>query len=520
MISDLGWGILEILDTAEEPLSSKEVAERLSDSRDRRIVGGRVRVYLEHGLDEYVNRVASDLWTICSPHHGKFSPSKRPASAQKDSKSASDGIKETASRADRVNELILRILEKTNERLKAKELSDAISSVIDNVSTKGVNRRLYGELSEQVDQDSAYRWGLSDKGHSGAESDEGKDSGTNTSETLKAESNDQKKETSNSKDRPEPEKIVEAVLLVLADAEEPLYTTEIIRRVRGREDKVEWEGFDRLLPENVNAQVRSNSDSKWNLVETPPELTQDSDDAESIEEDRQGQEEAEPSGSESSGTFESEGRDATQRPDVFSPDGIVGEINAGLETAKQIALLLDLAPSPLSMDRIEELLNATGHDVSESTVRYCLRSILNPFVQEEEDGYRLEDTGPELSEEELDAAPVDAATRATIGGQRYNYVFSASAQDGSSLFSSQIRGGTVEVKLNASHPAFRGLRQVLSEKRSVENASVRQLHHLIKLLIASWTDMEGDLRGRRKEIAEEFREDWGRAVRLLLRERE
>jgi hypothetical protein len=43
---------------------------------------------------------------------------------------------------------------------------------------------------------------------------------------------------------------------------------------------------------------------------------------------------------------------------------------------------------------------------------------------------------------------------------------------------------------------------------------------MIRLLIVSWTEVEGDLSGRRGEIAEELKNDWGRVLRSLLREKQ
>lgn len=218
-----------------------------------------------------------------------------------------------------------------------------------------------------------------------------------------------------------------------------------------------------------------------------------------------------------------------------TPAGIAAEVGKKLETAKQIVFLLDLADSPLSTSKITSLIQARGREVTEESIRQYLRSTLSRFVVEEQEGYRLREdpegsVDPEIGRaspaeqtEEADSEqkPVDAVTRASVSGRQYNYEFESQEMEGSSLFTSQVRGGTVIIKLNVSHPAFDHFKHVLDGKgRSGEGQVEGRGQRLIRLLLVAWTEVEGDLSGRRSEIAEEIRDDWGRALRFLLRERD
>lgn len=218
-----------------------------------------------------------------------------------------------------------------------------------------------------------------------------------------------------------------------------------------------------------------------------------------------------------------------------TPAGMAAEVGEKLETAKQIVFLLDISRTPLSVGSLTSILQARGREVTEQGIRQRLESTLVRFVAEEEgEGYYLReefespaenDAGSDPSADEREQkkseeGPVDAATRASVSGRRYDYVFESQEMGGTSLFTSQLRGGTVKIKLNTSHEAFEGLKHVLDGEAGHQTGEPGQYRELIRLLIVAWTEVEGDLSGRRGELAEEIRNDWGRALRFLLQERD
>jgi hypothetical protein len=443
-LSDFGYDILVILDDAEDPLLVEEIANRLSNERHGRISTGVTGIHLEHALDKYVERKEEGKWGIASPHHGKFSPTKQPASEAEENVERKEAEKEAL---DELGQLIVRLLADSDEPMLAKEIAAEISESTHGISTTDVNRRLYNSLSSLVEKDPKHQWGLVNKDYEESPEDE-------TGEAEK---------TSRSNH------------------------TEDRNGVPGRSPK----------------------------AEVTEELAQDNSDGSSPDTEE-----------------ESAGMD---QPVTFAPSGRAGEIGARLETAKQIALFLDLSPQPLHTDRLTELFEACGREVTENTVRQCLKTTLDPFVRREDGGYCLKDekgdavgaSTDESSREERTGksedsgdTPIDAATRASVAGRRYDYVFENRELDSPALFASQIRGGTVEITINAAHFAFDSFQHVLNgETDSTESTAEHQLHELLRLLIVAWTEVEGDLTDRRKELAEEIRDDWGRALRFLLRER-
>jgi len=216
------------------------------------------------------------------------------------------------------------------------------------------------------------------------------------------------------------------------------------------------------------------------------------------------------------------------------PSARTGKINRKLEVAKHITRVLDLSPQPLSAKHLTQLLSLSGREVEEKKVHGCLESVLEPFVVEKEGEYCLKENtwedGDELSQEpsrvdetdktDSEKKPIDSVTRASVSGRRFEYVFETKKLDTTSLFASQIRGGTVEIRLNKSHFAFDRFKHVLNSEVSDGRATVDQLRELVRLLIVAWTEIEGDLSGRRRELAEEIRDDWGRALRSLLQTNE
>lgn len=685
-LSDFGHDILQVLDEADGYMSPEEIAQALSERGERILPKGHVRPYLEHALEEYVERKPSDRWNIAFPHHGKFSSEGRPAR-----KDATDhDSEETGSpdeSHDELSKTIFQILVDADTPLSSdriarsvKGLDVAPSSEVKFIKTQ-VDWRLYRELSAVVEKDDDHRWRLIDREYDDTdELDEAaNENDAEANRDLKVSSADRSRaakerkggegdtsladqhtgsrggnqhageedqgESSNRKTAQESQDDLETslsdfereVLTILDRAEGYLYTEEIIDSLQRRYDRDSDLGRVQFYLENALDEFVVRKSSKgWNIAssyrgrflkdqtsdredysDSPEEtgetkrldsvdglselVVQELSEADSslkarhiaekisessnnvslsrinriktevkrrlygelssnVEKDDENwwtiKDSVQETGSLAS-TEESQGeggcRDgdesrADENTDEVSkhdneednlaettPAGIAAEVGEKLETAKQIAFLLDLADTPVSISKLTELIQARGRETTGESIRQYLESTLRRFVVKEQEGYRLKEdpegaVGPKTGEaspaeetEEADSEqkPVDAVTRASVSGRRYDYVFESQEMDESSLFTSQVRGGTVTIKLNASHAAFGQFKQIIDGKlRSKGSQAEGQYQRLVRLLFVAWTEVEGDLSGRRSELAEEIRDDWGRALRFLLRERD
>lgn len=93
------------------------------------------------------------------------------------------------------------------------------------------------------------------------------------------------------------------------------------------------------------------------------------------------------------------------------------------------------------------------------------------------------------------------------------------------FFSVKQVAGILKVTLNTSHPAYDNLVEVLEE--DVEGVQAEELRDRLqnsrdglKLLLTAWARYEDEQPdGRRREIAQEARTDWGRVARTFLKDR-
>jgi len=455
-LSDFGYDILRVLDEADSSISLQEIAEVLSEKQGTRIVAGRVRPYLEHALGEYVDQKSPDRWGIASPHHGKFAVSKRPAKGRESPKrKTSKDNEEGESEYDELSKMVVKVLSDAERPLRASRIAEIVAEASNGISGRASTVRT--KVNRRLYRELSALVEKDDNHHWG---------------------------------------LVEKEYV---EEEDP--------------DEVESAGPDVDKSEKSAGDGHSEKDG----------------DKDSEKEDRNDiQENSETNGEDGSGESED------QHSGSPTPSGVAGEIGAKLETAKQIVFLLDLARQPVSVSALTAVITARGRDVSAEMVRRCLESMLSRFVGRAEEGYRLKENydrpgaGPDhaappdkLRKSEEDDEPVDATTRATVSGAQYEYIFEeAEFADTALLFSRQIRGGTVKIELNSAHSAFGSLKHVLDSLEDSNKESVQgRLREAIRLLIVAWTEVEGNLSGRRSDLAEEMRVDWGRALRRLLRER-
>lgn len=339
------------------------------------------------------------------------------------------------------------------------------------------------------------------------------------------------------------DKLSELVIQELSEADSSLKARHIAERISedsndilfSRTNRIRTEVNRRLYGE-LSAHVKKDDEHWWTLSESAQKKSPTSGSEKSQGDDASGGEEKTSEEPLADGENDDASRHESEHDsEKTTPSGIAAEVQRRLETAKQIAFLLDLVDTPLSVSKLTSLIEARGQEIKEEEIRQCLESTLSRFVTDESGGYRLrgdiertfetEDDGTspveETEESDAEQKPIDAATRASVSGHRYDYVFKSQEMEGSSLFASQIRGGTVTIKLNASHKAFDHFSHILDgESNSKAGEAGGQYKRLLRLLLVAWTEMEGDLIGRRNELAEEIKDDWGRALRLLLRERD
>lgn len=104
-------------------------------------------------------------------------------------------------------------------------------------------------------------------------------------------------------------------------------------------------------------------------------------------------------------------------------------------------------------------------------------------------------------------------------GLKYHFV--EANMDGSAFFTIRPKGGTIIVKLNFEHPAYKNLVELLYA--NTEGADEEELRDRLnkareglQLLFMAWARYEDELEGSRKQIAEDVRHDWGRIARQFL----
>jgi hypothetical protein len=352
------------------------------------------------------------------------------------------------------------------------------------------------------------------------------------------------KEAGDSEDHDGLDELGQLVLQKLSEASSSLKVRHIASRILGGEHDVSFGGrrgslkadIKQRLRGRLSTRVETDDEGWWRLSKNVGEESSTPDSGgseEGVEENSTTTDDSFDAEEELDSTSKEENKkDETEKT---TPAGVAAEVSEKLEMAKQIAFLLDLARTPLSISSLTSLLKARGREVTEEDVKQRLESTLARFAAEEKGKYRLKEDfdGPveaatggdspveKTEEEDTEQKPVDAATRASVSGRRYEYVFESQEMENASLFTSQLRGGTVKIKLNASHAAFDRFEHALEgEVESTTDRTENQYRRLIRLLIVAWIEVEGDLSGRRSELAEEIRDDWGRALRFLLRERD
>jgi len=539
MISEFSHRILNVLDEAESALSAKEVAERLPDS-ERGASVKFVEPYLRALNSDIVVRDTDGNWRISPLHEGKFSSSKPSDLASTDSRSAKEEGDSRTTADQKLTPLsrhIIRVLKEAEEPLYAREIASTVLRGSSEDRTK-VNRKLYGKLNELVDKDDSHRWYLiEEKNASGSTTEEDYSELEDFSEREHTEEKDSESSR---------EELEQKLLQVLRDAQSPVSTGVLLKWINSGAREIDRETLERFLRQHDAVAKAEAGNEKWYLESLE---TSDSETAKTVEtnegeqaqangliEEQQGPYSADRDKSPDDQPKKSWRQEAQKEAATPSAEEDASAISAYLEIAKQVAFLLNLSSEPRPVEQITKVLNHCGYEASQETITKCLDTTLKQFVVETEAGFRLQkeddqpgstaDTrdrkgdrdieetaesddlptnGERKTHKESADEPVDTATRASVAGRHYTYTFDAERHSTPTLFSTQIRGGTITIKLNSSHSAYERLRRLLDSEDG----------EMLRRLLVAWTEVEGDLSGRRKEIAEELRSDWGRALRRL-----
>ena len=315
------------------------------------------------------------------------------------------------------------------------------------------------------------------------------------------------------------QQIFRAVASVLDEAESPLRKHEITSRLRDKGLDVGRDDVTSALYERKGSFFSHLSDFTWTLADSvmPGDVV-----VGSRSMDTQGASDAQGNDSEitrEAVTHESDG--PLSRLD--GQPGKAATVGRYLQIADRISLILGLSGGPLSCTELTEYLGSCGYVVSERDVQRTIDSILPEFVSESPQGYSLEEYNNDGKDEaeqdtpEQDTPPIDESTRARLSGSTYEYTFHSESFESAALFYSQLRGGTVKVIINESHPVYDHLSSLIDGGVDATHADLQRLSEGVRVLLAAWVDLESNLTGRQSKLAEELRADWGRAIRLLLR---
>lgn len=115
---------------------------------------------------------------------------------------------------------------------------------------------------------------------------------------------------------------------------------------------------------------------------------------------------------------------------------------------------------------------------------------------------------------------------ATTVDDGLKYIFAEADLETAAFFSVKPRGGAIIVTLNTSHPAYKNLVEILEEdvdSVDAETLRSRLTNSLegLKLLLMAWARYEDEQPdGRRKQMVQDARSDWGRMARQFLEREE
>jgi hypothetical protein len=501
--------LLETLDRARRPLSTEEVIIRTEANGAHGSVRGRVRPYLQHALSQYVTYLLEDDAWILKPKYedtftdpvtestktnrrpqvdsrngaterestsgptGSDGGPDMPSSRSREAEDNKSGEKETGENdeIDAISRAIIGLLGKSGGGLKAADIADLISFSGSDATKTDINRRLYGELGDRVIQVDNYQWILIDTSADGVSS-EADAEGTNIAgdgdesedvDDQKVDASGDQSQSAESDGRSSEARSIPGG--DLGARIRSLLASSSMRSAKG-------------APSGNKATVASEQDSL-----KPSEASSEA----------------------------SREKPASLQVRTKPSDG--ASLVRQFDLASSIARVLNLFEPPLLSRQIERLLAVMGTTATQEAIEECLSTILKPYVEQKGDGWTILRDQTDLREhvhDETQKDEEDSVTRAHVASLNYNYVFDEVEIDGALLFSSDVCGGDVQIYINQSHPAYSSLEPHIDNNREGYSA--------VELLMIAWVEMESDLKARRQDLAEHFRDDWGRALRRITKQ--
>lgn len=478
MLSDISKEILRVLRDASGLIATDEIVRRLPPSDYVIFNKSVVELYLRDKLREYVGQIGENWWVLNTI----------PAELEQDLKGSLAPTE--AAELTLQDRRILRHLLRSEKPLRAAEIAEKVSDTYHySVSIKSVSLRLQGNLQDYVIQNDNFRWSIAPSRRDNAISS------LENEEVPKEAKIDVLWED----DIREPKVIIANVISVFKSKDQHISTDRIQYKLRKKGRSYNTEEVLQALCGNQNDSLYFTPEKGWALSPV------------SNEKDKHGK-----SLSESEKRYflrhHGHSRADTSVTDL-AEDDYAKEAVSLLDTATKVVAILAIVQRPLQPSALLSIAEQVGLNVSEADLRTCLDQILSDFVKVEEEKYELgRIEGHVAASASMNAE--DEETRASLSGSLYNYEFTAMTLNSAALFAGEVRGGTMYIRLNSDHPSFEEMRGLISDDASSMSAQA------IRTVLAGWATMESDLPDKRQHAAEDMREEWGRAVRALLRERE
>jgi hypothetical protein len=475
MLSDISKEILRVLRDDSGLISTDEIVRRLPPSDYVVFNKSVVELYLRDTLREYVGKVGENWWVLNTI----------PAELDQDLNGSPDRTK-TAELTPQ-DQHILRHLFRSEAPLTAAEIAEKISNTYRSVTTRSISQRLHGDLKDYVVQNENFRWSIDPSSRDGVISS------LEESEIPKEAESD----VSCEGEIRDPKVILANVVSVFSSKDECLTTQTIKFKLSKKGRSYETEELLQALCGDKNDSLYFMPERGWTLS---PASEEEHNASLSEDEERYFL------------RHYGHSRAETSAIHLEDDDYAKGVISL-LDTATKVVVILSIVQRPLQPSGLLSIAERLGLNVSEADLRVCLDQILGDFVKVDEEEYEL-DRVDENTLAPSGADSVDQETRASLSGRLYNYEFTDMTLNSAALFASEIRGGTMYIRLNSDHPSFGEIRGVISSDASSVPAQA------LRTFLAGWATMESDLPDTRQHVAEDMREEWGRAVRSLLRERE
>ena len=477
MLSDISKEILRVLRDASGLIATDEIVRRLPPSDYVVFNKSVVELYLRDTLEEYVGQVGENWWVLNTI----------PDELEQDL-NGSPARNKTAELTP-PDQHILRHLLRSEAPLRTAEIAEKVSNTYRSVTVRSIGLRLHGSLEDYVIRDDDFRWSIAPSMREDV-----------TSSLEGAEVPEERESSVSWEGKIQDPKVILANVVSVFSSKDECLTTQTIKF------KLSKKGRSYETEELLQALCGEKNDSLYFIPEMGWTLSPSGD-----EDEEHG---ASLSESEKRYFLRHHGHSRTDTSATdLAEDDYAEEAISLLDTATKVVAILAIVQRPLQPSDLLSIAEQVGLDVSEADLRTCLDQILSGFVKVEEEKYELDRIeGHVAASVSMNAA--DEETRASLSGNLYTYEFAAMTLNSAALFASEIRGGTMYIRLNSDHPSFEEMRGVISDGASSVSAQA------IRTVLAGWATMESDLPDTRQHAAEDMREEWGRAVRSLLRERE